>query len=297
MRTRITEMLGIEFPLIQGGLGGLAFAELAGAVSDAGAFGQLTPGGRRSPDEWAEDIEALKKITAKPFGVNFPVFSGDLQDHLEVAIERGSTALIFTGGNPASYIKQVAGRVPSIVLCSTVRQAVRAEEMGASAVIVVGQEGGGNIGRSDTGTFALVPQTVDAVDIPVLAAGGLADARGVLAALALGAEGAEMGTRFVALRECPADDAWKEALIEVGDMGTAVISVRSRMRTRVLAEDARLLEESGWREDEDKPRPRTRGAGQGSGLIKDVPSAKELIERFRREVEEGHARIGAMLNA
>lgn len=299
MRTRITEMLGIEFPLIQGGLGGLAFAELCGAVSAAGALGQLTPGGRRSPDEWAEEIAALKKITDKPFGVNVPVFSGNLQDHLEVAIENGCTTAIFTGGNPASYIEQVNGRVPSIVLASTVHQAVRAEEVGASAVIVVGQEGGGNIGRNDTGTMALIPQAVDALDIPVLGAGGLADSRGVLAALALGAEGVQMGTRFVALQECPADEEWKRTLVEAGDLGTAVVSNNPRMRTRILAEDARALEDYDAQgdEDSDKSRPRGRGAGQGAGLIRDIPTAQELIERFRREVEEGYARLGRMLDA
>lgn len=294
MRTRITEMLGIDFPLIQGGLGGLAFAELCGAVSSAGALGQLTLGGRAAPGDFANEIDKLREITDKPFGVNLPVFSGDLTEQLEVAVDKGCAALILTGGNPAKYIEQTAGRVPTIVLTSTVQQAVKAEKMGASAVIVVGQEGGGNIGRADTGTIAVTPQVVDAVSIPVLAAGGLADGRGFLAALALGAEGVEMGTRFVAVQECPADDEWKQALIEAGDQGTAVIQRHERMRTRVLAQDARATEEQSKANGE-KPRPSGRGAGQSAGLVYDIPTVKELIERLRREVEDGHTRIAKML--
>jgi enoyl-[acyl-carrier protein] reductase II len=170
------------------------------------------------------------------------------------------------------------------VLVSSVRQAVKAEQTGASSVIAVGQEGGGFIGRDDTGTISLTPAVVDAVSIPVVAAGGLADARGILAALALGAEGVEMGTRFVTVAETRAEEGHKHNIVRAGDTGTAVL-VTERYRIRVIRKqvDGDEVPAEGW------------GAGQSAGLIGDVPTVAELFARFEREIGEGNRRLGSMI--
>jgi NAD(P)H-dependent flavin oxidoreductase YrpB (nitropropane dioxygenase family) len=278
MKTRITELLGIEFPLIQGGLWDLAYAELCGPVSEAGALGQLTAGMHDTPADLAREIDTVRTITAKPFGVNFPIQLRDMTGHLEAALDGGCAAITITGGDPTRYMEVIAGRAPVMVLVSSVRQAVKAEQAGAAAVIVVGQEGGGFIGRSDTGTIALTPAVVDSVGIPVIASGGLADARGVLAALALGADGVEMGTRFVAVRETRAAADHKRRIVGADDAGTAVVEHEGRYRIRVVR-------------SEPGGEPTEWGAGQSAGLIADVPSAANLIAQIRREVVDGCRRL------
>ncbi|MBI2425523.1 MAG: nitronate monooxygenase [Candidatus Hydrogenedentes bacterium] len=299
MKTRITELLRIDFPLVQGGLWGLAYAELCGPISEAGAFGQLTAAMHATPADLAREIGRTRALTAKPFGVNLPVHARDFTQYIGVAIAEGCAAFTLTGGDPSRYIEAIAGRVPAIVLVSSVRQARNAERAGADAVIAVGQEGGGNVGRADSGTLALVPQVVDALKIPVLAAGGIADGRGILAGLALGAEGIEMGSRFIAVRECRAADAYKEALCRAGDGDTAIVILPPDSRVRVLAEDAALLAGRSLQDltapAQGNPGFQPRGAGQSAGLIGDVPTAAELIARLRHEAQMGLARLHALM--
>ncbi|WP_227935668.1 NAD(P)H-dependent flavin oxidoreductase [Alkalihalobacillus deserti] len=227
MRTKVTELLEIQYPIIQGGLAYLAYSELASAVSEAGGLGQITAMSLSSPEALRQEIQKVRKQTKKPFGVNFAIGEhGRTFEHmLQVAIEENVPVISMTGGNPAPILEKLRGTtIKKLVLVAAKRQAVKAEELGADAVMVVGYEGGGHLGRADTGTIVLVPQVVDAVSIPVIASGGIGDGRGLMAALALGAEGIEMGTRFIATKECVhAHPTYKEQLIAATENDTTVI--------------------------------------------------------------------------
>ena len=188
-KTRVTELLGITYPIIQGGLAYLAYADLAAAVSNAGGLGQITAMSLESPERLREEIRKVKEKTDRPFGVNFAIGQhGRAFSHmLEAALDEGVPVVSVTGGNPAPFFEQLKGTdVKTLVLVAAVRQAVKAEELGADAVMVVGQEGGGHLGKYDTGTFVLIPKVVESVSIPVIASGGIADGRGLMAALILG---------------------------------------------------------------------------------------------------------------
>jgi len=303
MRTRITGLLGIRYPIVQGGLHFLALPELCGAVSNAGALGQLTAASFQTPEELREAIDRTRSLTDKPFGVNFSMGHRSLDGHLTAALEAGVRIYSFTGGNPEPMLKRLAGRdVCTMVLVAAVRQAQKAESLGVDAVIAVGFEGGGHIGRDDVTTLVLVPRVVDAIRIPVLASGGIGDARGFAAALALGAEGIEMGTRFVATRESPAHPAYKQALVEALETDTVIIersigrpgrALRGPWPERILA-----LEKEGVAAEALLPlisgqvnrRAAREGdleqgfvwAGQVTGLIQGVPTVAELIDGMVR---------------
>src|SRR4051812_20966818 len=225
--TRITDLLNIEFPIIQGGLAYLAYSELAAAVSNAGGLGQITAMSLANPDLLRDEIRKVKQLTNKPFGVNFAIGQQgrSFSEYLQVAIDENVPVVSMTGGNPTPIFEQLKGTdIKTLVLVAAKRQAIKAEELGADAVMVVGQEGGGHLGRDDIGTFVLIPQVVDAVSIPVIASGGIGDGRGLMAALSLGAEGIEMGTRFIATKECVhAHEVYKRALVEGTECDTVVI--------------------------------------------------------------------------
>ena len=299
--TRITQLLGIRYPIIQGGLAYLAYSDLAAAVSNAGGLGQITAMSLKSPEDLKKEMRLVKELTDQPFGVNFAIGQQGrpFEGYVEAALEEGMKIATITGGNPKLVFDVLEGTdVKKLVLVASKRQAVKAEELGADAVMVVGQEGGGHLGRDDVGTFVLVPQVVDAVSIPVIASGGIGDGRGLMAALSLGAEGIEMGTRFIATKECVhASDAYKQALINGTERDTVVIK-------RSIGAPARALSNS-WtdqilqleKEDvgykglkeyisgetnrryiyEGKVDEGFAWAGQVLGLIKDVPSVAELF--------------------
>ncbi|MCG0314339.1 MAG: nitronate monooxygenase, partial [Calditerricola sp.] len=218
MKTRVTELLGIRYPIVQGGLAYLAYAELAAAVSNAGGLGQITAMTIGDPEALREEIRKVRRLTDKPFGVNFAIgqHGRPYEDLLQVAIEERVPVISVTGGNPTPLVETIKPHgIKVLVLVSSVRQAKKCEEIGVDAVMAVGQEGGGHLGRDDVGTMVLIPRVVDAVSIPVLASGGIGDGRGLVAALALGAEGVEMGTRFIATKECVhAHERYKQALVE-----------------------------------------------------------------------------------
>ncbi|AQQ55117.1 NAD(P)H-dependent flavin oxidoreductase [Planococcus lenghuensis] len=307
--TRITELLNIKYPIIQGGLAYLAYADLAAAVSNAGGLGQITAMSLSSPEELREEIRKVRRLTDKPFGVNFAIGEhGRRFDHmLDVAIQEEVPVVSMTGGNPTPIFEQLKGTaIRKLVLVAARRQAEKAEQLGADAVMVVGQEGGGHLGRDDIGTMVLVPQVVDAVDIPVIASGGIGDGRGLMAALALGAEGVEMGTRFIATEECiHASEAYKKALISSQESGTQIIKRSIGAPARVLKNDwtEKILEieqetptyealksyisgEANKRYIHDGQAESGFGwAGQVTGMIRDVPSVAELIERMIGEAE------------
>ncbi len=303
----MTELLQIEYPIIQGGLAYLAYSDLAAAVSNAGGLGQITAMSLDSPEQLKVEIEKVRKKTTKPFGVNFAIGQhGRPYEHmLEVAIEEKVPVISMTGGNPAPILDQLKGvDVKKIVLVAAKRQAVKAEELGADAVMVVGQEGGGHLGRHDVSTLVLIPQVVDAVAIPVIASGGIGDGRGFMAALALGAEGIEMGTRFVATKECVhAHELYKQQLVELTETDTVVIKRTLGAPARALrnswTEQILTLEEKGATYEMLKPYISGHAnkkyiyegsteegfgwAGQVVGLIHDIPSVSQLFERLLSE--------------
>ena len=227
-KTRICHLLGIEYPIIQGAMAWVASAELAAAVSNVGGLGVISPNaGMSLKVDWVENLRSqLKKarsLTDKPFGVNLPLRARKVEELIDVVIQQKVPVVVTSVGDPSSYtyyLKDAGITVLHVV--ASVRHATRAEACGVDAVIAEGCEAGGHGGFDELSTFVLVPQVVDAVKIPVVAAGGIADSRGFVAVLALGAEGVQMGTRFFASQECIANQKAKEAVLKAGDMDTIV---------------------------------------------------------------------------
>ncbi len=216
----ICELLGIEYPVIQGGMAWIADAELAAAVSNAGGLG-LIAAMNSNGEQLREQIRKAKELTDKPFGVNLMLMSPYIDEAVQVVCEEGIGVVTTGAGNPAKYMEQLkdAG-VKVICVVASVALAVMVERMGASAVVAEGCESGGHVG--DTTTMALVPQVVDAVNIPVIAAGGIADGRGMAAAFMLGAQAVQMGTRFLTARECNVHPNYKEKVLKAKDRDTIV---------------------------------------------------------------------------
>ena len=308
--TRITETFNIKYPIVQGGLAHLAYAELASAVSNAGGLGQITAMSLQSPDDLRHEIQKVREMTDQPFGVNFAIGASrrPYEEMVKVAVEEQVSAISVTGGNPKGVLDLVKGHnIKTLVLVAAKRQAEKAEELGADAVMVVGQEGGGHIGTSDTSTIVLTPQVVKAVNIPVLASGGIVDGRGLMAAFALGADGIEMGTRFIATKECiHAHESYKQAIIDADENATTVIKRSIGAPARALQNkwtDEILeieVEEAGYESIKDyisgeankryihdgKENQGFGWSGQGAASITDIPSVKELFEDIINEAEE-----------
>lgn len=307
--TRVTKLLDIKYPIIQGGLAYLAYADLAAAVSNAGGLGQITAMSLESPELLREEIRKVRRMTDKPFGVNYAIgqHGRPFEHMLDIALEEEVPVISMTGGNPSPIFKRLEGsECKKLVLVAARRQAEKAEELGADAVMVVGQEGGGHLGKNDLGTMVLVPKVVDALKIPVIASGGIGDGRGLMAALSLGAEGIEMGTRFIATKECMhAHPVYKERLVGGTENDTVVIK-------RSLGAPARAIQNT-WTEQILKIEQEAKGyeglkdfisgtankryiydgetdsgyawAGQVMGLIEDVPSVEQLLSRMVKEAE------------
>lgn len=315
--TRITRLFGIRYPLVQGGLARIARAELAAAVSSAGGLGQIAMAGvGTTPELMRAEIRKAKSLTRAPFGVNFPIGHLSIEALLDVVVEEQVAAVSLTRGDPRPAIARLAGSgIRILVLVSGPEQAKKAEQAGADAVATVGYEGGGHLGRNDLTTFVGVPLVADAVRIPVIAGGGLADGRGLAAALALGAEGIEIGTRFIAVEEAYAHDNYKRALLRARD--TTIVKRGLDQPGRALANrwtDDYLKAEAEGTPREDllamvSAKANERGvflgdvensllwAGQAAALIGDIPTAKELIDRIvleaRSRADVVHAMTGA----
>lgn len=213
-------MLGIKYPVIQGGMAWIADAELASAVSNAGGLG-LIAAMNSSGEQLREQIRKAKELTDKPFGVNLMLMSPYIDEAVSVVCEEGIKVVTTGAGNPAKYMEQLkSAGVKVICVVASVALAVMAQRMGASAVVAEGCESGGHVG--DTTTMALVPQVVDAVNIPVIAAGGIADGRGMAAAFMLGAQAVQMGTRFLTAKECNVHPNYKEKVLKAKDRDTIV---------------------------------------------------------------------------
>lgn len=316
IKTRVTDLLGIQLPIIQGGLAYLAYADLAAAVSNAGGLGQITAMSLSSPEKLRDEIRKVRDLTDKPFGVNFAIGDHGRQfSHmLEVAMEENVPVISMTGGNPTPIFKQLEGTdIKKLVLVAARKQALKAESLGADAVMVVGHEGGGHLGRDDIGTMVLIPQVVDAVSIPVIASGGIGDGRGLMAALALGAEGVEMGTRFIATQECVhASETYKNALIDSTENDTVIIkrSIGAPARTLKNSWTDRILEIEHETPTYDSLKDYISGeankryiyeglkdqgfgwAGQVTGMIQDVPTVQELFDRMMEDADKIRSRWG-----
>lgn len=307
--TRVTDLLQVKYPIIQGGLAYLAYADLAAAVSNAGGLGQITAMSLRDPELLRAEIHKVRTLTDKPFGVNFAIgmHGKGYEDMVRVAIEEEVPVVTMTGGNPAPIFNLLTGTaIKKLVLVAARRQAQKAEQLGADAVMVVGHEGGGHLGRDDVGTMVLVPQVVDSVSIPVIASGGIGDGRGWMAAQALGAEGIEMGTRFIATRECvDASEAYKEALVASTEADTTIIkrsigaparALRNDFTTKILEIEEKTPTYEALKEyisgsankrfiyDGDKEQG-FGWAGQVTGMIHDIPTVDDLIKRMVAEAE------------
>jgi len=315
LETRVTRMLGIRYPIVQSGLARIAGAELAAAVSEAGAIGQISTVGLDGPDELRSEIRKARSLTRAPFGVNFPLGRADIAAMLDAALEARVALIAFTAGNPAPWIRRCEGSGARIlVLTAGPELARKAEAAGADIVACVGFEGGGHLGRTEETTLVMVPRIVDAVRIPVLASGGIADGRGLLAALAMGAEGVEMGTRFVATTEARAHDAYKRALCAAEPEGTVVIKRSLGTPGRVLrspyVQHVAALEAAGASAEELLPLIAgsvnalavqeghlNQGyvwAGQSVGLIREVEPAGEVVRRTVQQALAYLARLRGM---
>ena len=219
-KTPICEILGIEYPIIQGGMAWVATAELAAAVSEAGGLG-IIGAGNAPADFLRVEIKKLKKLTNKPYGVNVMLLSPFVEEIMEIVIAERVPVVTTGAGNPSKYLKRLQEIGTKVIpVVSAVFLAKKMESEGVDAVIAEGTEAGGHIG--DQTTLVLVPQIVDAINIPVIAAGGIADGRGFAAAIALGAQGVQMGTVFICSPECTAHVNYKNAILKAGDRGTAV---------------------------------------------------------------------------
>lgn len=295
MKTRLTELLGIEYPIIQGGMAWIANASLAGAVSKAGGLGVIAGGGAPA-DVIKEEIRQLREITDKPFAVNIMLLSPFVKDLAQLVIDEKVPVVITGAGNPSSYIsmwKDAGIKVVPVV--ASVAYAKRMQKLHADAVVAEGSEAGGHIGESTT--MALVPQVVDAVDLPVVAAGGVADGRGLAAVFMLGACGAQVGTRFLLADECTVHDNYKQKVIDAKDTDTTVTGrvtghpVRC-LKNRLTREYSELDDKSASLEEyealgaaklqlavkEGDVRYGSVMAGQVAGMVHERQSAEEIIK-------------------
>lgn len=293
-KTRVCELLCIDYPIIQGGMSLIASAELAAAVSNAGGLGIISP--NAGEPDWGKvganlrsQIRKVKSLTDKPFGVNFPIHVlGQDRSLLDIAIEEGVRVVTTGAGSPSlhtGYLQEHSVRVLHLV--ASVKHAKGAEKSGVDAVIAEGYESGGINSPDELTTFVLVPQVVDAVSIPVIAAGGICDARGLVAALALGAEGVQMGTVFIATKECIADQDYKDAIVAANDTAT-IITGRGSMPIRGLKSE---LITQGQQIAEADIAPKQMICGAVAGMINEIVSAGDVV----RNIVEGYDRIVAGL--
>ena len=303
MKTKVTELLQIEYPIIQGGMAWVAEHHLAAAVSEAGGFGLI--GAASAPPEIVrEEIRKAKELTDKPFGVNIMLLNPNADEVAKIVVEEGIQAVTTGAGNPEKYMpmwKEAGVKVIPVV--ASVAMAKRMERYGADAVVAEGMEAGGHIGNQTT--MALIPQIVDAVNIPVIAAGGIGDGRGVAASFMLGAEGVQMGTRFVVADESIVHDNYKDRIVKAKDIDSVVTGQSTGHQVRCLRNQ--MTKEYIKKEQEGVPfeelERMTLGslrkavmdgdilngtvmAGQIAGLVSKRQSCKEILQEIMTEAEK-----------
>ena len=312
MKTRITELLGIEHPIIQGGMHYVGYAKLAAAVSNAGGLGVITALTLGTPELLAKEIALCREMTNKPFGVNLtflPAFSEPpYPEYIRAIIEGGVKVVETAGRNPQAYmpyLKQAGIKV--IHKCTSVRHSLKAQAIGCDAVSVDGFECGGHPGEDDVTNFVLLPRAADELKIPFVASGGMADGRSLVAALALGAEGINMGTRFIATKEAPVHDNVKNAIVAASELDTRLVMRKLHNTERVMMNSGveRLLEIEKQKGDaltiadvydqvagvypkimrDGEMEAGAWSCGMVAGLIHDIPSVKELIDRIMSQAD------------
>ena len=308
MKNRLCELLGIEYPIIQGGMAWVATAELAAAVSNGGGLGLIAAGGAPA-DVVRAQIRKCRELTDKPFGVNVMLMSPFAEDVMQVVIEEKPAVVATGAGNPGKYMEALkeAG-IKILPVIASVAMAQKVAKQGADAVIAEGTEAGGHIGEITT--MCLTPQIVDAVDIPVVCAGGIADVRGAVAAFALGADGIQVGTRFICSDECIAHDNYKQAVLKAKDRD-AVVTGRSTgapvraLKNKLTREYQRLESENASAEEieqlgvgglrrafeEGDVQMGSLMAGQSAAMVKEIMPCADIIKNYFEDVDNVLARI------
>ena len=311
LKTRITELFDIERPIVQGGLMWVAKAELASAVANAGGIGFMTALTFPKAEDLRAEIHRCRKLTDKPFGVNLTFLPSlrtiDYPAYIKVCIEEGIKFIETAGRNPEPYMEQLKSAGIKVVhKCTSVRHAVKAEKIGCDVVSIDGFEAAGHPGEDDVTSLILIPLTRDAVEIPIIASGGFADGRGLVGCLGLGADGMNMGTRFVATKEAPVHDKVKQALINHGERDTRLIMRSLRNTERVLhnqtVDQVLDIESKGDTKIEDiapfvsglvgkdmledgEMEKGVLSAGQSMGLVRDIPTCRELLDNIMTQAE------------
>jgi nitronate monooxygenase len=313
MRTRITELFGIQHPIIQGGMHFVGLAELASAVSNAGGLGMITGLTQKTPELLAKEIARCREMTDKPFGVNLtflPTFAKPpYPEYIQAIVEGGVKAVETAGRSPEEHMPALkAAGIKVIHKCTSVRHALKAEKIGCDAVSVDGFECGGHPGEDDVPNFILLPRAAEQLKIPFIASGGMADGRSLVAAMALGAEGMNMGTRFIATQEAPVHDNVKQAILAASELDTRLVMrpLRNTERVlnnagveRLLAKEKALGDQISFADIVDEvggvyPKVMKHGemdagawsCGMVAGLIHDIPTVKELIDRIMAEAQQ-----------
>ncbi len=310
MKTRITDLLQIDYPIIQAGMVWVSGWKLASAVSNCGGLGLIGAGSMKS-DLLHEHLQKCKDATNKSFGVNIPLLRKDADELVKVCLDEDVKIFFTSAGNPKTFTSLLKENGCTVVhVVANLKYGLKAQEAGCDAVVGEGVEAGGHNGADQITTFTLIPQLVDALDIPVIAAGGIADGRGILASLALGAEGVQIGTRFAATIESSAHENYKQEIVKSGDQDTTLAFKKIglvRMIKNDFAFRAMKAENEGWNETQLRDllgtkRERTGifegdliegelEAGQGVGLINDIPTVLDLFERLLKELESAKRRF------
>ncbi|GAA3600928.1 nitronate monooxygenase [Marihabitans asiaticum] len=311
MKTRATELLGIEHPIVQGGMMWVGRAELAAAVSEAGGLGIITALTQPTPEDLVAEVERARSLTDKPLGVNLTILPSinppPYADYVKAIVESGVKIIETAGANPEPFMDELKGAGLKIVhKCTSVRHALKAQRIGVDMVSIDGFECAGHPGEDDIPGLVLIPATADKLEIPFIASGGFADGRGLAAALALGAEGVNMGSRFMCTTESPIADEVKKAIVDATERDTELIFRPLRNTARVASNEVsrevvQILDDGGEFEDVRELVAGARGrtvyekgdteagiwsVGMVQGLINDIPSAGEVVTRTVREAEQ-----------
>lgn len=309
IRTPICEILGIEHPIILGGMMGISDANLTASVSEAGGLGTLSSA-TFGVEGTRVELTKLAELTNKPYSVNLPLFHPMVPDLIKLLPEYDVKIVTTSAGNPAKFIgvlKEMGIYVIHVV--SSVRTALKAQDAGVDAIVAEGSDSGGKVARDEVPTISLIPQVVEQVSVPVIAAGGMATGRGLLASLALGAQGVQLGTRFIASDEAPVHQNWKQVLIDSGDSATAIAcrnSSPTRMVKNAFFAEMDALDEPGKTAMDFMP-IQAEGAsripddvdgsqgnytaGTGAGLIREVKPAGDIVREIIEEAERGMAQM------
>ena len=314
MNTKITQVLGIKYPIIQAGMVWVSGWKLASAVSNCGGLGLIGSGSMKT-DLLKEHLQKCKAATNKPFGVNIPLLRKDADELVKVCLDEGVKIFFTSAGNPKTFTSMLKENGCTVVhVVANLKYGLKAQEAGCDAVVGEGVEAGGHNGADQITTFCLIPQLVDKLNIPVIAAGGIAEGRGILAALSLGAEGVQIGTRFAATVESSAHDNYKQEIVKSGDQDTTLAFKKIglvRMMKNDFAIRAMKAENEGWNEAQLRELLATKRersgifegdlvegeleAGQGVGLINDIPSVAVLFERLLMEYEIANQNLKSMV--